>query len=120
MRWAKQQKKLSKKQLSEKLKEKGITVKGKYDYLCKAAELQGIPIFLEEVKIKEGWQGKQNGLLQVLWEHSFINTSKNIKKYYTMSGMKNGFGITIPETSLKYLKNTHEFENEETLLQSMG
>ena len=117
----KQKQKLSKKKLSEKLKAKGMTVKGKYDDLRKAAELQGIPLFLEEVKAKERWQGKQKGLLQVLWECSFIDTTKMIKKHYTMSRMKNAFGITITETSLKYLMlNTCNFEEEEMLLQSMG
>ena len=80
-------------------------------------------ILLEEttVKVKEGWAQKQKGLLQVLWERGFIDTSKNVKSYYTVNGTKNNFGIIQTNMSLKYLMAAcTDFEEEETLLQSLG
>ena len=67
----------------------------------------------------EGWQGKAKGLLQVLWERGFIDTT-NIEKY-TMNGRQDACGVLMPETSLKNLMaNCVDFEEEESLLQANG
>jgi len=49
-------------------------------------------------KIKEGWQDKAKGLLQVLWERGLIDGA-NPKKY-TMGGKKDAFGNIDLSTSL--------------------
>jgi len=64
---------------------------------------------------------KTKGFAASLWEHGFIDTSKNVKSYYTINGTKNTFGIIQTDMSLKYLMAAcTDFEEEETLLQSMG
>jgi len=63
--------------------------------------------------------GKQKGILQVLWERGFIDEA-NINQY-TMDGRKDAFGVHQPQTSLKHLLSScTDFEEEESLLQSMG
>jgi hypothetical protein len=72
-----------------------------------------------EARISEGWMGKFKGMLQVLWECGFINEG-NIQQY-TVHGRKDADGILIANTSLKYMvSNLIDFEEEESLLQSMG
>jgi hypothetical protein len=45
----------------------------------------------------------------------------NPKKHYTINGRKNSLGILDLDSSLKYLLgNCTDFEEEETMLQSMG
>ena len=113
--------KLTKLELTEKLTNLGVMTKGKLSDLQRAVMEQGIPLEETTVKVKEGWAQKQKGLLQVLWERGFINTSKNVKSYYTINGTKNTFGIIQTDMSLKYLMAAcTDFEEEETLLQSMG
>ena len=75
---------------------------------------------IEEDEIKSyGWEGKQKGLLQVLWERGFIDESRNVKKEYTMRGKKDLFGAINLKTSLVHLmENCLDFINEKTLLQS--
>ncbi len=87
-----------------------------------AAQARGIPIFEEMEDVIEGWFGKPKGILQVAWERGFIEpTISNWKNYYTITGRKNALGILMPETSLKQiLANCSDFEEEETMLQSMG
>ena len=74
----------------------------------------------EEIpKVTEGWEGKPKGMMQVLWERGFID--KNNLQQYTLDGKKDGHGNLRPETSLKHLlANCIDFEEEESLLQSMG
>ena len=65
------------------------------------------------------WVGKQKGLLQILWERGWVDISRLGK--YTIDGSKDGFGIKQLDTSLKFLMaNCVDFEEEESLLQSMG
>ena len=55
----------------------------------------------------------------MLWERGWINEG-NIHQY-TVDGQKDGFGVFQPHTSLKYLMgNCKDFEEEESLLQSIG
>ena len=112
--------KLQKEELVKKLAEKGITAAGNLVQVQKLARERNIPIIKENIpKIKEGWETKPKGLLQVLWERGFIDAS-NLKQY-TMDGRKDAYGVHQPNTSLKYLLGScKDFENEESLLQSMG
>jgi hypothetical protein len=58
-------------------------------------------------------------MLQVLWEHGFID-SQNFNQY-TVTRRKGEMGILQSETSLKFLLgNCLDFEEEESLLQSKG
>ena len=59
-------KKLTKKELSERLLTCGITMKGKLADLQRAATNHGLPIEEISQKVLEGWEGKPKGLLQVL------------------------------------------------------
>jgi hypothetical protein len=110
------------KELIEKLSEVGYVASGWKKPLQQAAQARGIPIFEETEAVIEGWLGKPKGLLQVAWERGFIDpTISNPKNYYTIIVWKNALGILMPETSLKQiLANCSDFEEEETMLQSMG
>jgi hypothetical protein len=46
---------------------------------------------VEEQKVKEGWLGKPKGMLQVLWEHGWIESSKVVtarSMQYSKDGKK--------------------------------
>ena len=63
--------------------------------------------------------GTPKGLLQVLWERRFMDTSKDVCTYYTVSRRQNNYGNTIIETSLRELmRNCLKFIEQETLLQT--
>ena len=63
--------------------------------------------------------GTPKGLLQVLWEHRFMDTSKDVCTYYTLRGREDNYGTKIIETSLRELmRNCLKFINQETLLQT--
>ena len=55
-------------------------VKGNLAALQSACERNGIAIQKEKNKVIEGWEGKEKGMLQVLWERGFINTTEGEKK----------------------------------------
>ncbi len=63
--------------------------------LCKQHNL---PTEVIEQKIVEGWEGKQKGLLQILWERGFVDV-ENLSAY-TVDGRKDAFGVVQKETSL--------------------
>jgi hypothetical protein len=74
---------------------------------------------VEEYKSR-GWEGKQKGLLQTLWERGFIDENKPVMKYYTMTGSKDLYGNVIPGTNLaELMDNTTDFVNKVTLLQEV-
>jgi len=109
----------TKDELVKQLKEKGITAKGKKEAIQRMAQEQGLPIEETKAKIIEGWEGKPKGLLQVLWERGLIDPN-NIGNY-TVEGRQDAFGVVQKAFSLKHLMaNCQDFEEEETLLQSMG
>jgi len=113
-----QKRKLTKVELIMKLQQRGITIKGNNKNIVQAAQERGIPIKEEQAIIIEGWDGKAKGLLQVSWEHGFIDPTKNVKTDYTISGKKNALGILQCETSLKVIiSNCTDFEEEEMMLQ---
>ena len=51
--------------------------------------------------IKDAWEGKPKGILQILQEQGWI--VKGRLQDYTMNGWKDAQGITVNNTSLKYL-----------------
>ena len=63
-------------------------------------------ISVSKIIMKEGvklWKGKTKGLLQVLWERGFMDTSKDVCTYYTPRGQEGDYGNTILEKSLREL-----------------
>jgi len=111
--------KFKKSELITHLQQHGVTAKGNKCELEKLASDRSLPLEEEVQKIDHGWEGKPKGLLQVLWEWGFVNTL-NLSQY-TINSKQDGFGILRHDTSLKYLMSRcQDFEEEETLLQSMG
>jgi len=47
-------------------------------------------------KVVQGWKDKAKGLLQVLWEHGWIN--ENNLAQYTIKGNKDAFGVLTVRT----------------------
>ena len=79
----------------------------------------GIPTSEEIAVVKQGWEGKPKGLLQILWERGLVDANK--LDTYTMKGKTDELGNIINNTSLIYLMaNCTDFANEETLLQHKG
>ena len=97
--------------------------KDKKAAIAKIALEQGLPLQETKQKWIKGWEGKPKGLLQVLWERGFINTSAascGIRKC-TLNGQQGKFGVANKMLSFKMLmSNCLDFEEEETLLQLMG
>ena len=63
--------------------------------------------------------GKPKGLLQVLWEQVFMETSKEVCTYYTLHVWEDNYGNTMIDMSLRELiRNCLNFIEEETLLQT--
>jgi hypothetical protein len=56
---------------------------------------RNIAITVEEQKVKEGWLGKPKGMLQILWERGWIDSSKVVtarSMRYSKDGKKEAFG----------------------------
>lgn len=116
----------NKDQLLQELRAKGVQQAGlrgkRVADLKKMAEDIGIELnkIVRKEKVK-GWMGKPKGLLQVLWERGFIDTTKNNgnwKTYYSLNGTKNARNNLIKGTSLKQLMaECLDFIEEESLLQ---
>jgi hypothetical protein len=116
--------------------ESGITIDSNrtLNELKELAALHGVSLTREKVYVNEGWLGKEKGLLQVLWERGWIDTSKcNEQKdkegnqvinttYYTLLGRKDPVtGQIIESSSLRGLMgNCFDFKTEETALQFLG
>jgi len=66
--------KLQKEELFKKLLEQGVMAAGNLVQVQKLAKEWNVTIIEENLpKVKEGWERKLKGILQVLWERSFIN-----------------------------------------------
>ena len=102
------------------LQGKGISTKGKNKReLVEICEQHHIAITKTEDKIKEGWEGKPKGLLQVLWERGLIDGSK--LKDYSLTGKKDDLGTVDNSTSLRHIMGMcHDFLNEEGMLQHIA
>ncbi len=97
------------------LKERGVSANGRKP----AVQKIGLPINETKPKVVEGWEAKPKGLLQVLWERGIVDESRLSE--YTINERQNGYGIVDKTFALKSLMaNCLDFEEEETLLQSMG
>ena len=58
--------------------------------------------------------------MQVFWERGLVDDTKNVTKFYTISGSKDVFGNVVPNSNLKELmENCSDFQNEVTLLQEI-
>jgi hypothetical protein len=83
------------------LKTKGINTKGKNKKeIVQLCVLHEIPTIITVEKFREGWEGRAKGLLQVLWEKGFID-STNLNKY-TLTG-KRELGIVNNVNSLRHI-----------------
>ena len=103
-----------------KLAEKGIDAKGNSKQVKAMCATQNIPIKYTETEIHEGWEGKAKGMEQILWERGWIDVRRP-RKDYTKNGTKDIMGTIQKDTSLhELIANCADFENEETLLQTMG
>jgi hypothetical protein len=111
---------LRKDELVKKLAEAGVMATGNYATIQRLAVKRNIPTVEENLpKIKIGWVGKPKGIYQVLWERGFL-VPNNLNQY-TMDGGKDQFSVHQPHTSLKYLLGScRDFQEEESLLQTMG
>ena len=57
----------------------------------------GIALLVTEEKLlSKGWEGQAKGLMQVLFELRYIDTTKKVNKFYTIAGTKDPFGDLIP------------------------
>jgi hypothetical protein len=85
---------------------------------------------VEEQKVKEGWLGKPKGMLQVLWERGWIDSSKVVTArslQYSKDGKKEDFGEDgkLKEASQQYalsylLQQCTDFKNEKSDLEHLA
>jgi hypothetical protein len=116
---AKNLKKFTKAELTEKLRQKGILTSGTFKKIKEICIQNNIPTEEEVQKIVQEWGGRQKGLLQCLWEHGWIDPMK--LQDYTIEGRIDALGIKQISFSLKHLMaNCTDFIEEELLLQSNG
>ena len=76
---------------------KGFSIKGKNKReLVEICINNNIAITKTVDKVKEGWEGKAKGLLQVLWERGLIDGS-NIKQYSSihLRGKRMNLGLWL-------------------------
>ena len=106
-------------QLINALQNKNISVRGNFKKVKEVAVSNNIPLSKDVPVVEEGWVNKPKGMLQILYEHGFLDQSK--VNSYTLSGKTDLYGHPIPDTSLKAMINSlYDFQNEETLLQYHG
>ena len=110
----------NKSELILELRGQGINTKGKNKKeLIAICTNKNIPIDREVPKVKEGWVGKAKGLLQVLWERGYIDTSK--LSSYTLTSRKDELGNVDLSLSLRHLMAMcPDFLNEEGMMEHVG
>jgi hypothetical protein len=108
----------TKAQLTEMLQHNGIeNVKGNKQHIQGIAQRAGIPLMYQKREIVEGWEGKQKGMEQILWERGWIDPGRD-RTVYTVQGSKDSMGAIRKDTSLRHLmSNLKDFEVQETMLQ---
>ena len=89
-----------------------------------------LPITIEEQEVKEGWLGKPKGMLQILWERGWIDSSKVVSARsmrYSKDGKKEDAGEDgkLKEASQQYalsylLKNCGDFKQEKSDLEHLA
>ncbi|CAJ1937427.1 unnamed protein product [Cylindrotheca closterium] len=108
-------------ELAEKLQALGKAINGNKADLQKRCTDNGIAISEMRMKIKQGWENKPKGMLQVLWERGFIDTAvpkSELWKKYPEKGQKDNLGLVMPGTALKEMvADLPDFQDEKTLLQ---
>jgi hypothetical protein len=100
------------------LRGRGISTKGKNNKqeLVALCEQHQIAITKNVEKIKDGLEGKPNGLLQVLWEQGLVECT-NLKDK-SCTGNKDNLGVVNKGTSLRHIMGMcSDFLNEESMLQ---
>ena len=110
----------SRAQLIFDLAAKGANTKGKNKsdlvFLCPQYQ---VPTSTQISRVKEGWEGKSKGLVQVLWERGLIDVTK--LNSYTLTGRKDSFGLIECNTSLRHLMSLcSDFLNEQGMMQYIG
>jgi hypothetical protein len=84
--------------------------------LCKHHQ---IAIVKSEKEIKEGWEERTNGLLQVLWERGLLDASD--LKCYSLTSKKDDLGMVDNSTSLRHITGMCDaFINKEGMLQHIA
>jgi len=110
--------------MEKDLRAKGVRAKGNKVAIVELCKQNNVPYTVTAEAIKEGWNGKPKGMLQILWERGFIDPAiepTKAESFYTNDGKKDAFGNLIPGTSLrKMMSSLIDFINEETLLQYHG
>ena len=82
------------------LREKGIkNAKGNKKQIQTIAQRAGIPVSYQHREVIEGWEGKQKGMEQILWERGWIDPSRD-QSVYTVQGSKDSMGAIRKDTSL--------------------
>ena len=90
--------------------------KTKKDIERLAAGLEiGLSVEYQEIQAT-GWEGTAKVLMQILWERGFIDDTKSVSKYYTLTGKKDILLNIIPGTNIcELMDNTSDFLHKVTL-----
>jgi hypothetical protein len=99
----------------------GVSTKGKHKReLVKMCRQHQITVLTKNVeKVREGWQGKSKGLLQVLWERGLIE-GDNLNND-ALTGKKDELDTVDNSTSLHHIMGIcTDFLNEEGMLQHVA
>jgi hypothetical protein len=107
-------------ELELELKGRGAVTKGKNKReLVQLCEHHQITIAKTVEKIKEGWEGKTKGRLQVLWERGLLDASD--LKQYALTRKKDDLGTVDNSTSLRHIMGMcNDFINKEGMLQHIA
>jgi len=114
----------TKDELTVDLEAKGVDLQPGKTYTRKKlqefASEKEIELKVTRPLIKEGWEGKPKGMLQILWERGWID-DKQLSKY-SVPGSKDLLTGKVDEsTSLRVLiSSCSDFKNEDTALQVLG
>jgi hypothetical protein len=57
-----------------------------------------VPTSTQISRVKEGWEVKSKGLVQLLWERGLIEGTK--VNSYTLTGRKDAFGLQIESNTI--------------------
>ena len=86
--------KYTRSELIKMLAEKNIIAQGNLKKIQEIARNSDVPIEQDKPIIEEGWVGKPKGMMQLLYERSFLDSTK--LDLYTLNGKKDKYGHTIP------------------------
>ena len=111
--------------LYDELTSKGVSLPKYKNKITKAAltdlALQhNLPLTVTTAKVDEGWVGKAKGMFQVLWERGWVDETR-WKDYRLVARDPDDDNQIIESLSLKFqMENCHDFQNEETQLQTVA